>query len=342
MTTPSPAPRTRDARDATRPLPTAPNAVGAPAVAPAAADPHAADDVAQRIEDKAPRPSMVQLTGSALAAITSTVCLSYFGVAGTVIGAAVASIITVLGNFVYQRSMLRAQHKVAAALRTGARLGAGTPAPSRVADSSAVLTAVLGPDGAERARAAADGTGTEAADAGSGTDPLDPQDLARRPHWRRRLVVMSVGLFVALLTVITGFELVTGKPLTDFLHGTDGSGTSISHVSNRGDGASVPGPADTSTPTQAPTSGSDPEPTSDPTNVPTEEPTSEPTQQPTSDPTSSPTDPATTDPDPAPSTTPTGAAGGSGAAGESESGESDGGTDASGTSVPQSTATTAS
>ncbi|MDR0366438.1 MAG: hypothetical protein LBH68_06405, partial [Bifidobacteriaceae bacterium] len=49
--------------------------------------------------------SLVQVLASALAAVTSTVALSYLGVTGTIVGAALASVITVVGNFIYARSL---------------------------------------------------------------------------------------------------------------------------------------------------------------------------------------------------------------------------------------------
>ncbi len=69
--------------------------------------------------------SVVQVVASALAAITATVCASYLGIAGTVIGAAVASVLTVVGNAVYSHSLRRVGTVAGLATRTGAT----TPAP---------------------------------------------------------------------------------------------------------------------------------------------------------------------------------------------------------------------
>ncbi len=51
--------------------------------------------------------SATQIIASALAAVTATFGASYLGVAGTVIGAAVASVLTVVGNAVYSHSLQR-------------------------------------------------------------------------------------------------------------------------------------------------------------------------------------------------------------------------------------------
>ncbi|MDR1634070.1 MAG: hypothetical protein LBS27_03945 [Bifidobacteriaceae bacterium] len=58
------------------------------------------------------RISVIQVLASALAAVTATVALSYLGVAGTIMGAALASVITVVGNFVYSRSLDRTHKAV--------------------------------------------------------------------------------------------------------------------------------------------------------------------------------------------------------------------------------------
>ncbi|MGC5165716.1 hypothetical protein [Luteimicrobium sp. DT211] len=215
-------------------------------------DAHAADDVADRIQERAPRPSGVQITASALAAVSSTLLLSYFGVAGTIIGAGLASVLTVLGNFVYQRSMLRAHEKVAAALRTGARLGAGASAAE-----AARTTAVSGASSSARSGGGPEATGSSGSGAtppvGSGSAD-DAEAHAAKRRVRRRLVVAAISLFAAIVAAVTVVELVAGKPLTNVLHGTDGSGTSISDVTgSRSGGGSAPAP--TSTTTKDPSDG---------------------------------------------------------------------------------------
>ncbi len=59
-----------------------------------------------------PRLSITQVVASALAAITATFAASYFGVSGTVIGAALASVVTVVGNAVYSHSIQRTGARV--------------------------------------------------------------------------------------------------------------------------------------------------------------------------------------------------------------------------------------
>jgi hypothetical protein len=133
--------------------------------------------------------SATQVIASALAATTATVAASYLGVAGTVIGAAVASVLTVIGNAVYSHSIQR----------TSERVRTVVPAAARFATHDH--------HGASPARASA--------------------PTARpRPRWTV-LAAACVGVFAGVLIVVTGVELVAGRPLTDVLQGKPGSGTSL-------------------------------------------------------------------------------------------------------------------
>ena len=51
--------------------------------------------------------SITHILASALAAVTATFAASYFGVSGTIIGAALASVVTVVGNTLYSHSIQR-------------------------------------------------------------------------------------------------------------------------------------------------------------------------------------------------------------------------------------------
>ena len=73
--------------------------------------------------------SATQVVASALAAVTATLAASYLGVAGTLIGAAVASVVTVVGNTLYSHSIARTRDRMRATLQNGRR--APAPAPAR-------------------------------------------------------------------------------------------------------------------------------------------------------------------------------------------------------------------
>ncbi len=161
---------------------------------PVRTDPSAPTDPAAREPAVAPRPRL-QLTGtqvlaSALAATTATVGASYLGVAGTVIGAALASVLTVVGNAVYSHSLQR----------TGVRVRTAVPGAARWSPRPAAPQ----PNAPAPART----------------------DSNRRGTWRL-LAASCVGVFAGVLLVVTGVELVAGKPLSDLVRGDSTSGTTV-------------------------------------------------------------------------------------------------------------------
>lgn len=135
--------------------------------------------------------SATQILASGLAAASATVAASYFGVAGTVIGAALGSVVSVVGGAIYTysikqtRSRVRQTLDVAVAQRFSVRVR-----PERQPLST-------------RAR---------------------PVLTALNP---RRLGLAAAGLFLLVLAATTGFELASGQPLAATVSGKHGSGTSL-------------------------------------------------------------------------------------------------------------------
>src|SRR3954465_9738705 len=88
--------------------------------------------------------SPVQVAASALAAVSSAVLLSFFGVAGTLIGAALASIVSTVGASLYSASMKKTNDQLRRVLtRPDA---AGEPAATRALPAQTrALPAGLGP-----------------------------------------------------------------------------------------------------------------------------------------------------------------------------------------------------
>lgn len=317
-----------------------------PSISPTARDapaPGAADD---DLDEKPPGLSVTQVVASALAAVSSTVLLSYLGVAGTIIGAGVASVLTVVGNNLYTRSILKTRRQMKAAMKAGVVLPVGKNGrkvllptlsgthsasdgraddtrvlPAAGADGQAADTAVLSADdlGGTRLddlRTSAmdgpdDGTGGPQDDGTSGDTPDGDGTTSRRPS-RKTLILSAVGVFLVLIVGVTLVEVVAGRPLSEILRGEEGSGTSISHVVTRepastGDtGGTTGGTTDPST--DAPSSGTTPSP------APSEVPTPAPTDPPTTVPEPEPTTPVTPEPNPTPGTGgDTGGTGGAGA-----------------------------
>ncbi|MBD7952122.1 hypothetical protein [Oerskovia rustica] len=323
-----------------------------PSISPTARDapaPGAADD---DLDEKPPGLSVTQVVASALAAVSSTVLLSYLGVAGTIIGAGVASILTVVGNNLYTRSILKTRRQMKAAMKAGVVLPVGkngrkvllptlagshsasgessgdTTAstavlPAAGADGQAADTAVLSADdlGGTRLddlRTSAmdgpdDGTDGPQDDGTSGDTPDGDGTTSRRPS-RKTLILSAVGVFLVLIVGVTLVEVVAGRPLSEILRGEEGSGTSISHVVSR-EPASTGDPGGT-TGTTGDTTTDSPATGTTPSPAPSEVPTPAPTDPPTTVPEPEPTTPVTPAPDPTPGTGgDTGGTGGSGSGG---------------------------
>jgi hypothetical protein len=176
--------------------------------------------------------SATQLIATALAAITATVAASYLGVSGTVIGAALASVVSAIGNAVYGHSLRSTRDRVRVdrvLLRERRPNGAGaTPGDKDVVvDAPPVLPAV-GPVRSPRR------------ERGRATTPSETV-------WRR-IAIGSIASFVAVLAVVTGVEIVAGRPLSDLVRGDGGTGTSVFGTAG---GPSSTTPAETPTVTQA-------------------------------------------------------------------------------------------
>jgi hypothetical protein len=159
--------------------------------------------------------SSTQLIASVLAAITATVAGSFLGVNGTIMGAAIASLVTVVGNAVYAHSIHRTRERVSTVAPAMRWM---TPATLPSASST---TAVL--------------------------PRVEPEPAAPiRGGWRR-VGLAAAGVFAALLTLLTTVEVVSGRPLSDLLRGKSGSGTT---VFGSGQGRSVQTPTSPVTVTQ--------------------------------------------------------------------------------------------
>jgi hypothetical protein len=140
--------------------------------------------------------SATQLVATALAAITATIAGSYLGVSGTVIGAALASVVGAIGNAVYAHSLHSTRARVRQAVPSRRTAGPGRE-PST--DEPPVLP----------------------------TPVRRPRRERREQSAWRGIAIGSIAVFVAVLTAITGVEIVAGRPISDLLRGDSGTGTSV-------------------------------------------------------------------------------------------------------------------
>ena len=244
-------------RSAQIPAPASPESTGAPSSASE-----------QRPSDVA-RPSFVQITASVLTALTSTVALSYLGVAGTLIGAAVAAILTAFANYLYTRSLVRTRYVVTTL----------APRVVRAPGETAVLPALRGGRATVIAQAPSAATPSAPSEAQDGSRRSPEALMAPARRSRRPYVVTALVTFVLVIAAVTVVELGFGKPLSDVVRGNEGSGTTISGVRpQRGTPAEKPTPTPEETPA----------PTDEPTPAPT---TPEPTPTPEPSPTTPPVEP---------------------------------------------------
>lgn len=155
-------------------------------------------------DDRSPaaptRPSLIQVAASALAAVSAAVIASLFGVAGTMIGAAVASVVTTVGVALYSESL----HRTHAGIRRAGRQLARLPMLGAPEDRSV----------------------------GTGGMPLLPDHLnPRRGPARRRWLRWStvaatvVAVFATAMGVVTVVELIGQQPVAALVGGSSQSGT---------------------------------------------------------------------------------------------------------------------
>lgn len=260
-------------------------------------------------EKGADRPSATQLTAGALAAVTTTSLASYLGVAGTIIGAALSSIVTVLGGYIYTTSLRRTADKVSAAAPLVRARALGTR--TTTVTSTRRQGATHGPR--PRSETGSPARADEPAVVATAEAAATPEGEGRwRAAWRavverygyRRLVAMVLGVFVVIIGAVTLVEFAAGKPLSDVVRNEQGSGTTIGVTSGATtrespEAPTAPGQGPSDTPTSTPDGTTTPAPT--PTTAPGE-PTPAPTQAP--EPTPTPGQTSAPEQGPAPEQTP--------------------------------------
>ena len=181
-----------------------------------------------------------QVSGSALAAVSSAVLLSTVGVAGTIIGAAVGSVVVTAGGSIYSHYLEISRNRVATAQSV---------ARARMTRSRSARL-----DAQQRKRADDELRRAE-------QQLADAEDETVKPSWRellaglrwRRIAAGAAAIFVLAMLIIVTFEMVTGRAVSTYTGGTDGNPrTSVPGLGGR----SAPGTPDKSpTPTQSPAGG---------------------------------------------------------------------------------------
>ena len=161
---------------------------------------------------------MAKVLGSALAAVTAAVVTSFAGVAGTVVGAAVVSVVATVGTAAYTHSLNRAKERMRTVQAAQGRVRAG-------------------------------GAG------GSTTTTPAPSRTFRLATWA--VAGAAVLVFLLSMGAVSAFELVAGQPLSSLLgRHHDRSGTSVGRVFGGGSAArKVPSKPPSTEPSTKPSPG---------------------------------------------------------------------------------------
>jgi hypothetical protein len=266
-------------------------------------------------EERTLRINWVQVLSGALAAMSSAVLLSTVGVAGTIIGAAIGSVVATVASALYSHYLAVSKARLSEAQT--AAFTRVSRARSSVRGAAADLHHQRRRAGRELEQAAQelDHAETELRDGEQPTAVRWKELLAGLP-WKR-IALVAAALFVAVMIVITAFELLTGRALSTYTGGSHtGPRTSISGLTGGSGGQQTPGPS-APTSTASPTAPASAQPglptpsssesapsTEAPSAAPTAAPTGEPTVAPTAEPSGAPTEPSA--PGPAPTVSPAG------------------------------------
>ena len=174
----------------------------------------------------------VQVAASALAAVTSAILLSTLGTAGTIIGAALGSLIATAGAAIYSYSLRVGRESVAAA-----------------------QAAAIAKVNRRRTGGSTRQIEVQARPMDQGRPPL--REMLSRLPWKW-IAMVAGAIFVVTMLVIVGFELLTGRSVSTYTGGSDGNG----HHTSLGFGSSskasqaptpTPAPSTSTTPSQGST-----------------------------------------------------------------------------------------
>ena len=187
--------------------------------------------------------SLTQVAGGALAAMTAAALGSTLGVAGTIAGAALASVVAGVAGSLYTASLRTGREKVRTVFR-GQSTDAASAPPAPVEPS----TTFSAPTNSTRPLAE-----TQVIPV---WDPLPLQKPVRNkragaPFPWKRAVAVSLAVFALAAVLITGYERVSGQPLSG------GTGTTVSRVGNDTSSGSHNGDTNT-TPSVTPSSSNTP------------------------------------------------------------------------------------
>jgi hypothetical protein len=156
--------------------------------------------------------SPATVAGGALASVTSTVAASSLGTAGTIWGAGVGSIISTIAAALYTHTLKRGTKTLSTVIPVNAPAGS-TAVPGR--DSTKVMNSPI--------------PGDDTKVLPTRLDPRKPKgsrfDIKLDRKFWIKVALAAVGMFVLVMGVITGVELLTQKPVAALVGNTHSTGT---------------------------------------------------------------------------------------------------------------------
>ena len=234
-----------------------------------------------------------------LAAVASAVLLSTLGAAGTVLGAAIGSLVVTIGSAMFAQGLSSSKRTLAGKQKAAEKVDSAQAEvlrASRVDDPAAQASHL---DQADEHLADAREQLEEAIEVAS---PVSLRERLSRLPWGR-MALTALALFVVSLLLITAFELVAGRSVSSITGGSDSGDTTIEQVGG-GSGGGDQDPQDQPTgstspsetveesaqPTQSASPSETPQPSPAGSTAPTASPTTTPlaTPAPTSAPTTTP------------------------------------------------------
>lgn len=200
---------------------------------------------------------VAKVIAGTLAAVTAAVCASVLGVAGTLIGAGVASLIGTIGQELYARSLTRGYRRLRDT-RTGAvPHPASAATPGTVSASASMKDTTVGsrPTSASGLRSTAARAEVPAGSTQHLRTAARPVGVQRvRKPWWQRIALATLAAFVLAMIAVSAVELLSGSSLASMFGRQSAGGTTISSVVDgpKRPEATTPAPVGSSTAPQAP------------------------------------------------------------------------------------------
>lgn len=221
----------------------------------------------------------LRAAAGALAAVASAFLLSFLGAAGTIIGAALGSLIVTVSSAVFTQGLSTSKRTLEKAQSSAARkVGIAQAEVRRAgrADDTAAHDSHLehADERLAEAQAELDAVSEEAREA-----EVPWRERLRALPWKRILLATAL-LFVMAIAAITVFELVAGRSVSSITGGSGNEGTTIGHVGDRGgsrndqdDQQDEESPSPTPTPSETPSESPSDTPTPSESPQPSDSPT---------------------------------------------------------------------